>query len=207
MTNKSFITFIVSLVLLVASSGGYYAWFSYVTKQTALISTLRDEVWKKSEDSIRIEKDKNRDASLVKEEQTTQGYFVNTEDIVSFLESLQKEGKSLGTKVEVVSVDASKNTKNNTLTLSLRITGPFEGVVRTLGAFENSPVDATLSGLTLDTGGAQGSSTPEWVAATTLTVGIDTSAKVRQVGDGVPEPQTVTATTSVRISTTTKPSL
>lgn len=200
MIHKSLISFILSLVLLIVSAGGYYAWLAYVTTQTSQITALHTEIKQKTEDSVRIQKAKNRDASLIHEEEATQAYFIYTGDIVSFLESLQATGKRIGTKVEVVSVDASKNTKDSTLRLSLRVTGAFEPVVRTLGVFENAPVDAVLSGLTLDTQGALGSSTPQWVAATTLTVGINTTAPTATTPVAIP---VATTTKSFPVSTST----
>ncbi len=194
MIRSSLISLIVSLVFLLLSAGGYYAWRSYVITQSSQIASLRSEISKKKEDAVRIQKAKNRDASLIQEEERTQSYFIYTGNIVSYLESLQATGKSLGTKVEVVSVDASKNTKNNTLKLSLKVTGTFESVVRTLGVFENSPVDAVLLGLTLDTQGAEGSPSPQWVAATTLTVGIDTTPPTRT--EAAPANKNFTVSTS-----------
>jgi hypothetical protein len=99
-------------------------------------------------------------------------HFVSASDIVPFLSSLESTGKALGSTVSVVSVgsDTSK-TKVGHLNLSLSITGPFDSVIRTLGAFEYSPYDIVLTNLTLNNASAS-----SWTAAAAFSVGTGVSS-------------------------------
>ena len=103
-----------------------------------------------------------------------QSYLVRQEEIVPFLDQLERTGASLGSVVTVASVSEEQGTERDRILLSLSIAGSFDSVVRTLGAIEYGPYDSAVSSMTLDTVAdteAQG----RWTATATFALGARTS--------------------------------
>jgi hypothetical protein len=167
--SRSMVRLILVLGLLAAGSGVYAWWYAQVAGATDRAAALATEI-----NEIRLDSERARDArdqlaALGTDEAAVRAHVVPAQDVVPFLETLEATGASLGSDVEVVSVSAQQEPRPN-LALSVRITGGFDAVLRTLGAIEYAPYDIELRQLSLDTAGGSATTTP-WVASATLLVG------------------------------------
>ncbi len=171
---------LAALVLLMVSVSAYGAWYLRVGKESATAISLATEIENKKQSSVHILEAKSQLEKAMNDEQAIQGYLVDTNDVVPFLESLQSIGQRLGTKVTVESVSAQPAKPHNVLQLSLKITGPFDNVERTLGAIEYQAYDTVVTNVTLDTPGPSAGAAPLWTAAVTLRIGTADVASTTQ---------------------------
>lgn len=162
-----------SLMHLIAAAGfllltliAYGAWFTIVGRTSAEASALRTEIANRGEAGTRAAMARKTLDDLALQEASLYGHLVAPSDIVSFLETVEGTGRRLGTSIEVVSVGPAQN-KQNQIALALSISGPFDAVMRTLGALEYQKYATTLTNLTLE---SQGASAGIWEAAVTFTV-------------------------------------
>lgn len=155
---------IFALIALV----GYVVWF--LTFQGAKEQALRAgaEVARIEEEDSAIANAKETLLALASDEAVLRAYFVSEEGIVSFFEELERSGEMLGSTVEVASVTAPSEVGGR-ITLSMRITGSFPAVMKTLGSIEHGPRDMRVQSLTLDTVLSEDGNEP-WVAAAVFSV-------------------------------------
>lgn len=170
MKLKRYIHALVMLAVLAAAGSAYAAWYGRVGKESADALALAGQIQQRTQGQARAEQAKGALEKAVAEESAIRGYFVNTSDVVSFLESLQSTGAARGAKVEVVSVSSEPAKPHAVIVLALRVTGTFDSVLRTLGAIEYQPYDTALTNVTLDTSTANGA-VPQWQAAATVSIG------------------------------------
>ncbi|MEK7089103.1 MAG: hypothetical protein AAB913_03155 [Patescibacteria group bacterium] len=64
-------------------------------------------------------------------------HFIQSSDIVPFLDMIEKLSKEVGTKVEILSVDVAKN--NLSLMVEVKALGSFETIYKLVTLLENSP--------------------------------------------------------------------
>jgi hypothetical protein len=166
---------LLAIAVLIIAFSAYGIWYTTVSKKSAQAASLAVEIQTKHQDSERIKAAKDELQKIAAEESLVNGYFVSTNDVVPFLETLQKTGKNLGSTVEVVSVSADPGKPHAHLNLSLSITGTFDSVERTLGALEYSPYDASLQSLTFDTPQTGAGKAAQWTAAATFFIGTTNS--------------------------------
>ncbi len=152
-----------------------------VQSESAKAAGLAAEIQDKSQTSTRVSQAKSELAQLAPQEASINQYFVSPTDIVPFLEQFGKTGDFLGAKVDVVSVSATPGKPYGTLSLSVKITGSFEAVMRTLGSIEYGPYDITTNSVTLsssvtpNSGSTPTTGKPVWTATLTLTIGTQAS--------------------------------
>jgi Tfp pilus assembly protein PilO len=163
-----FIQLGVAALILVIAIGAYGVWFVAVDTENAKARSLASEIQTKSQDATRIAEAKAALNALATNEASVSMHFVSANDVVPFLGSLQSTGSSLGSTVDVLSVGADPATKagQGHINISVHISGPFDSVVRTLGALEYAPYDITLTNLSLDTADKN-----MWSAAASFSVG------------------------------------
>ncbi len=155
---------IFALVALV----GYVLWFfSFSNAKNQALFAAAEVVRIEQEDSA-IANAEETLAELASDEVMLGAYFVSREDIVSFLEELERSGDMLGSVVEVASVTNTPGADGR-LTLSMRITGSFESVMKTLGSIEYGARDMRVESLTLDTLRSEEGGDP-WVGAVVFSV-------------------------------------
>ena len=171
MKRRALIELLLALALLVTALAVYSAWYVSVGKASAEAAALASEIHTKSLDSARVASAKAALESLVEDEETMRSYLVRESEVVSFLEELEDAGGSLGTSVEVVSVGAESVGGREALRLSLKVTGSFDGVLRTLGALEYGPYDTRMQNVTLDTTAGTDGTPGAWTATATLLIG------------------------------------
>ena len=170
MTKLTFIQLLLSILLFVGLVATYGFWYRLVGVESVEAARLSTEIDAKSLESSRIASAKTALATLDAQESGVGQYFVETKEIVPFLESLESTGKALGAAVTVASVSADTNGAHPHLTLSLKIAGSFDSVLRTLGAIEYGPYDSELLSLTFDTPRQEGT-TGSWTATATFSIG------------------------------------
>jgi len=175
MKLKHYLHAIILLLIFIAAASVYASWYAKVGKESADATELAEQIHLRSQKSVRTDEAKSELQHALADEAAITGYFVNTTDVVPFLESLQNTGTQLGSTVDVVSVSAQPAKPHAVLQLSLHITGPFDSVMRTLGTIEYQPYDTSVSSLTLDTTGGKGGTAGTWNAAVTLRIGTASS--------------------------------
>lgn len=193
---------LLAIAVLIVAFSAYGIWYTTVSKKSAEAASLAAEIQTKHQDSERIKAAKDELLKISTDEALVNGYFVSTNDVVPFLETLQSTGKNLGSTVEIVSVSADPGKPHAHLNLSLSITGSFDSVVRTLGAFEYNPYDATLQSLTLDTPQTGTGKVAQWTAAATFFIGTTNSPQTPVISPKPTAASTTTPTTSVSKSAT-----
>jgi hypothetical protein len=169
-----------ALLLFIIAVSAYGAWDARVSRESASAVSLASEIATKKQSSARLQEAKDQLEKALGDQAATEGYFVDTDDVVPFLESLQNTGKRLGSQVTVESVSAQPGKPHTVLQLALRVTGTFDAVERTLGAIEYQPYDTEVTGVTLDTPGPSAGKASPWTAAITLRIGTTATTTAKQ---------------------------
>jgi hypothetical protein len=226
--KKPLVQLIIAGLILVFITVGYGLWFVAVDTENAKARDLAGQIISKGQESQRIAAAKAALAVLSTDEDSVSQHFVAPDSIVSFLGGIEAMGKALGARVQVVSVAADQSkTKLGHINLAVTVTGPFDSVIRTLGALEYSPYDIVLTNMSLDTTGAPAQATPTptpiapgaphaasgpkvWSATLNLVVGTGptaTSTRSRPaaaiIATSSPSVKVQTHTTSTTTTTTT----
>ncbi|HET9641400.1 MAG TPA: hypothetical protein VFP46_00945 [Candidatus Paceibacterota bacterium] len=136
---------VACLTALIAYGGAY----GVVSMKSDAVSALQSQIDAHTETVNRLSSARAMLAELASEESALQNYFVPQSGIVSFIDGLQALGRSLGSVVQVRSVSTGGTTARPTLSLSLLIRGPFDSVVRTIGAIEYGPYAISVVKLSL----------------------------------------------------------
>lgn len=136
--------------IMVAAGAGYLVWYMQVEHVADARTALRVETAEKDAARLRSAAAKSAEAELLGKEQFIAAHFVETANIVSFLETLEAAGKGYGVTVQVASLGEGA-TSEGKLTLSLSMSGSFDGVMKTLGSIENGPYATMVNDLTFDT--------------------------------------------------------
>jgi len=174
MKRTALIQLSLALLLLASVLGAYGFWYASVGKASVEAAALSEAMQTKSQDSARVAAAKVALESLSEDEAAMRAYLVREQDIVPFLGTLEQTGTSLGAVVEVVSVSTARKDERSQIQLSLKITGSFDAVLRTLGAIEYGPYDSAIQSVTFDTVPAEVGSPSSWTAAATFTLGTQT---------------------------------
>lgn len=175
MRHAALIQLSLALAVLVGVLTAYGAWYVVVGQASATSAALATEIETKTQESARVASAREALETLATDEASIQAYFIRQEDIVTFLERLESSGTALGSVVEVVSVGAEDGDERPHIRLSLKITGSFDAVMRTLGAIEYGPYDSAITSVTLDTLPSENGPSGRWTAAATLTLGTRTA--------------------------------
>lgn len=158
----------IACLFALGTLGGYVFWYGYVQQLDADSATLAEEIAAKDLERARTASARSAEADVVAQETFVKSHLVATADIVSFLEQLERTGKSLGATVHVASVSDQAKSSDGTISLSLSVTGSFDTVMRTLGAIEEGPYAIMANDISLDTAdGSSWSATGVFVVATT----------------------------------------
>ncbi len=171
MTRTSYIQLAIALSFLALSVGGVVGGVVLLTQERERAEQLTAEIGTKRLEALRVAAAKEALPALATDETAINQYFIKADDIVPFLETLQRTGTRQGAEVEVLAVSADQGGSQHRLSLSLRIVGTFDAVMRTVGSIEYGPYDIALSNVTLDTMGEAGKKGTVWTAATVFTIG------------------------------------
>ena len=170
MRRVTLIQLILATLLFLGVLSTYAFWYASVGKLSVRAAALSEEIRTKSQDSARVAAARVALESLSEDEAAMRAYLVREQDIVPFLGALEETGASLGSSVEVVSVGEDIKDERERLALSLKITGSFDAVQRTLGAIEYGPYDSAIQSVTFDTVRTE-SGNGGWTAVATFTLG------------------------------------
>ena len=163
---------IAGAVLLIALVA-YVFWYMTVSGMGKEVATLEVEIQSRANESERINDARTALSLLATSEARLRSYFINTEEVVIFLERITATGRALGADVEVVNVQAETQTETRgQMALSLYITGSFDAVMRTVGAIEFGPFDSSLTDITIDKKPKSQNQPDMWVATATYAIGI-----------------------------------
>lgn len=158
-----------ALLLLAGTLGGYGIEYAAVERASAAAADLSNQIETVNDSAARLASVRSALADLSSDESAVGAYFVSEAGIVDFIDGLEKRGRAQGVAVAVRSVSASKDAVHPALDLSLSFTGPFDAVMRTVGAIEYAPYDITVDALSVAHGDTGTSSA--WSADLDLTVG------------------------------------
>ncbi|HRH24319.1 MAG TPA: hypothetical protein PK109_01890 [Candidatus Paceibacterota bacterium] len=156
----------IAALLAILAIGGYVLWYGHVQALDAEAATLAGEIAVKDADRVRSVSARSAEAELALQEAFIASHLVATADIVVFLEQLEKTGRDFGATLQVASVTGGEPATDGRISLSLSITGPFNSVMRTLGAIETGPYAGMVQDLSLN-GSAEG----EWTATGVFVIG------------------------------------
>lgn len=171
MRRIALIQLVLAITALIAVLGAYAFWFVAVGKESATATSLTEEIKKKTEDAARVESAREALETLAADEASIQNYLIRQEDIVAFLSNLEGAGATLGAAVEVASVGAEAQGDRSYIRLSLKISGSFDAVLRTLGSIEYGPYDSRIVNVTLDTVPGENGASGQWTATATFLLG------------------------------------
>ncbi len=171
MRRRALIELVIAFFILAAVLAAYGSWYVMVGKASAESASLAKEIETKTLDSARVASAKAALESLIAGEESMRSYLVQEADVVPFLGRLEDAGTTLGASVEVVSVNAEPVEARENLRLSLKITGSFDAVLRTLGALEYGPYDTRVVNVTFDTVAGGEDPSGAWTATATLLIG------------------------------------
>ena len=164
----------LSVVVFLAALIGCGFWYGVLSAKSAAVAGLESQIEAEAQTAERIASARAALTQIAGDEASVQAYFVSDATVVSFIDDLQSKGSALGATVTVLSVAAANENAHPALQLSVGIQGPFDAVMRTVGAIEYAPYDVVMGNATvgkLDTG--------KWSANLTFTVG---SAPVNLTG-------------------------
>lgn len=129
---------------------GYGIWYASVENKSIAVANLENQISTQTAAEGRIISTRASLAEIAGDEAALQNYFVPETGVVSFIDSLEAQGKTLGAAVSVLSVSVSSARAKQTLMLALTIKGTFDAVMRTVGAIEYAPYDLSLSTLSIE---------------------------------------------------------
>lgn len=179
MRHLTFFQLMCAFALLAGILAAYGFWYTVVGKASAESAELAGQIRELSQESARVASAKEALVSLAADESAVNQYFVRQEDVVPFLEGVENTGKALGATVEVVSVAAETANGRNRIKLSLKISGSFDSVLRTLGALEYGPYDSSITNLAFDTVPTDSEGAPvRWTAAASFVIGAQATTTV-----------------------------
>jgi hypothetical protein len=211
MSNKSIIRLLGAAVLLVLVLAGYGFWYAIVSTESEQAGVLSAKIAEQNNAATKSAQAKSELTLLTSQGATIDQYFVQTNNLVPFLEQLQSLGKFLGSNVQVASVSAEPGSPYGQLNLSLGITGSFDAVVRAIGAIEYEPYNVSISSLSLNTSpnpDPNASTSPQWNVAAVFVIGAQTGATTSAAIIKTPllAPTTATTTGTTTATTTLKTS-
>ena len=171
--NRIYSHIAIALILLGVTAGGYGFWYLKVGEVGGRIAEIDAQLAAKNEELKQIQEARTALTALAEKEARIRGYFIEEGEVVPFIEEVGRIGESLGAAVEVLGVSEEKGGEHGSVELSLRISGSFAAVMRTVGALEYAPYDITLTRLAVDAVG-QDVTGGSWAAQAAYTVGTRT---------------------------------
>ncbi len=177
MNRSVLIRFVIALVLLIVASGGHMLWSERL--QTVTDSTIAS-AQQISEARTKLNRAKSEQTeldNLANDESAIYSHLVTNNSIVSFLGILEKTGSVPGVNVSIASVFLETSTKTPMLGVSIKVTGPFDAVMHSVGVIENISYYVTVNTLTIKDTVSSNKKENHWTATFKLNVGFVHSTK------------------------------
>ncbi len=147
--KTSLIHFSIALIIFIATFSVYGFWYSAIAKKSATVAMMESQIKTKIESASRIAAARVALVDISGSEAKMQSYFVSESEIVAFINDLEARGRAQGTSVAVLSVSTASEDANQALTITLKVRGTFEAVMRTLGSIEYAPYYLRIRTLSL----------------------------------------------------------
>lgn len=143
------IPMIIWISICVAAIVGHGFWYSIITKKSAEVADLQNQIDTKTEATKRIALARTTLTEIADDESAVQSYFVPETGVVSFIDDLESRAREQTATMKVLSVSTKNSAKQETLVLAVAVRGTFDAVVRTVGAVEYAPYNLSISKLSL----------------------------------------------------------
>ncbi|MDO8566726.1 MAG: hypothetical protein Q7R58_01070 [bacterium] len=140
---------IIWIIISVATVIGQGFWYSVITKKSAEVADLQNQIDTRTETANRIELARTALAEIAGNESAVQSYFVPETSVVSFINNLESRAREQTATMKVRSVSAGGSAAQPTLILAITVSGTFDAVMRTIGAVEYAPYNVVVSKLSL----------------------------------------------------------
>lgn len=147
--RSPFIHLLIAFAACVGALVGYGVWYSAVAGKSVAVATLQSQIDAKTAAVSRMSTTRAALAEIAGDEAVVRSYFVPETGVVSFIDGLESRGRALGAAVSVLSVSTEGTAAQPMLAFSLSIAGPFDAVMRTVGAIEYAPYDISFSTLSV----------------------------------------------------------
>ncbi|MHB8660989.1 MAG: hypothetical protein ACYC75_03625 [Minisyncoccota bacterium] len=136
----------VCIILMI----GYGIAYAGVEAESVTVANLESQITAKTETASRDASTRASLDEIASDEATMQSYFVPETGVVSFIDNLQTQAKTLGATTTVLSVSLSgTGTQQAVLEVALIVKGTFDSVMRAVGAIEYAPYDLSIPAFAL----------------------------------------------------------
>lgn len=169
--KNAYIHLAAAFLLLLVVSAAYFFWYRVLDAKRVLAAQEASELATIEANTALASAATAQLSSLGADAAAVNGYFIDSANVVPFLETLQDTGSRLGASINVQSVTA-KTEGHPHLDLALTISGPFAAVARTVGAIEFAPYDVTVTSLSMTAGSDEAGG---WNAVMAFSVGTSSS--------------------------------
>ncbi len=151
------------LVALIAFGGVAYEYYT-ITVMSARLAKIEEELRTQEMQAPGALTDASR---LASDEETIGGYFVDENNVPTFINALEARVRARGATISITSVSKGGTGLETALALAVTVTGSFEQVMQTVGAIEHLPYATKLTSVNIvrDLAG-------KWNADVKLSVGL-----------------------------------
>lgn len=146
--NHTKLIFYTSIIVTLLAIGAFVVIFKIIINKnehtSIVLSTLDDKMIKKQNSSALT----SRLAEIETIEKTLKGYFVDTAQIDSFIDYLEKLGLGFGTVIKVENFEMSSVDKS-ILNVEISSKGTFDNMMRVVKLVENAPYQIDVKKVSL----------------------------------------------------------
>ncbi|MEK9182470.1 MAG: hypothetical protein AAB809_00135 [Patescibacteria group bacterium] len=144
---------ILSLILLISSFLVFFFLHREIQKNI-IVSEQAQTAWQDETNKRDELQSLNRLIKNIKEERALlETYFIQSSDVVPFLNMIEKLGPRVGAGVEIVLVDMPRD--NSGLMVEMKVTGRFEALYKFLTLLENSPYELDFISMNMQRSGGE----------------------------------------------------
>lgn len=144
----------LTMILAIASVVFYVLFFNNVKGKNETISTIINDIDIAIQKETRLKSAKD----IIKDTETGRGkldtYFIDNEEIIDFIEEIEKIGRDIGVEIEIISVSISdskiqRDNISEVLNLDLKAEGKWSSVFHFLALIEKMPFKINISKINL----------------------------------------------------------
>lgn len=162
MKKQHIIVFITSILFVGFSCFSFYFLYVQIDQIKSKIK-LTHEDWQNEENRREAIKSLERSIKKIeKEKEIIDKHFVQSIDVVSFLDFFEQSGLLIGAKAEVGSVGLDKD--QSTILVDINAFGSFESLYKYLRLLENAPYELEVVSFVVNKIGAVNNTIGSWTA-------------------------------------------
>ncbi|MEA3399418.1 MAG: hypothetical protein U9R00_02820 [Patescibacteria group bacterium] len=147
--SKTIIKFTFFLIVMLVTISIFVFSLKVIQNKNKHINAVYSTIQEKKERKEKSDLIKENIDEIKQSRDLIDSYFVDTENINLFIDTLEKAGKERGSSLEVVNVEVDSNDKRYIL-VTLNIFGRFSNVVRTIKTIEYLPYKIHVKNLYLN---------------------------------------------------------